>query len=65
LTKTFLALQANLKPSAALVSFDQALKSLPLKRRKSSSYHGFVLFSMGAWSKDTSAALGGYLTHGS
>jgi hypothetical protein len=58
LTKRFLALQANLKPSAALVSFDQALKILPLKHRKSSSYHGFVLFSMGAWSKDTSAALG-------
>jgi hypothetical protein len=58
LTKPFLTFQANLKPSAALVSFDQALKSLPLKRRKSSSYYSFVLFSMGAWSKDTSAALG-------
>jgi len=58
LTKPFLALQANLKPSAALVSFDQALKILPLKRRKSSSYYSFVLFSMGAWSKDTIAALG-------
>jgi hypothetical protein len=53
LTKPFLAFQANLKPSAALVSFDQALKILPLKRRKSSSYYIFVLFSMGAWSKDT------------
>jgi len=54
MTKPFLSLQANLKPSAALVSFDQALKSLPLKRRKSSSYCSFVLFSMGAWSKDHS-----------
>jgi hypothetical protein len=58
LTKPFLALQANRKPSAALVSFDQALKISPLKHRKSSSNNSFVLFSMGAWSKDTSAALG-------
>jgi hypothetical protein len=58
LTKPSLALQANLKRGAALVSFEQALKILPLKRRKSSSYYSFVLFSRGAWSKDTSAALG-------